>query len=246
MLTTLILSDLHLGARNCRTDLLERVLRSDFDRLILNGDTVNSLNFERFRPAHWRIIERLQAIALDRDQELVLIRGNHDGRLTNDDGFGGLDALASLLGTELREDYELAVGDDTYLILHGDQWDHSLNMSWVGHAADWCYGHIQTMSRPTARWLKMRVKHWGGVVAAVRAGAVRRARERGCDGVITGHTHFCADEQVDGIRYLNSGCWVDSPCTCVRVEQGRARLLHWDEEPARITVPARQLEPVAV
>jgi UDP-2,3-diacylglucosamine pyrophosphatase LpxH len=229
MLTTLVLSDLHLGARNCRTDLLDRLLWTDFDRLILNGDTVNSLNFERFRANHWHIIHRLQTIAADRDRELVLIRGNHDGKYTSDDGFGELDALASLLGTELHEDYELAVGDENYLILHGDQFDRSLNMTWMGHAADWCYGHIQSMSRPTAQWLKMRVKHWGGVVKAVRAGAIRRARGRGCAGVITGHTHFCEDDLVDGIHVMNTGCWVDSPCTYIKVENGQARLHYWGD-----------------
>ena len=40
-MTTLVLSDLHLGARNSRTDLLDQVLRADCDQLILNGDTVD-------------------------------------------------------------------------------------------------------------------------------------------------------------------------------------------------------------
>jgi UDP-2,3-diacylglucosamine pyrophosphatase LpxH len=234
---TLIVSDLHLGAWNSRTDLLSQMLCSDFDRLVLNGDTVNSLNFAKFRRQDWRVVEMLKSVA--RERELVLIRGNHDAQ-TDDDperGFGSQEMLGELLGTEMREDYELQVADGRYLILHGDQFDRTLNLTWVGTTADWCYGHIQYLSRPTAKWLKGRVKHWGGVVASVKRGAIPHARERGCSGVITGHTHYFDDDvTADGFRYMNTGCWVDQPCSYIRVHDGHARLAYWEENgrPARL------------
>jgi len=243
-MTTLIISDLHLGARNSRTDVLSQLLRSDFDQLILNGDTVNSLNFDRFRRADWRIVEELKAVGRERD--LVLIRGNHDGQADDDAaaGFGSLDVLSDLLGVEMHEEYELSLADGRYLVLHGDQFDRTLNLTWVGHTADWCYSRIQSMSRPTARWLKGRVKHWGGVVASVKRGAIPYARERGCVGVITGHTHYFDDDvSADGFRYMNTGCWVDQPCSYIRIEHGHARLAHWEE--ARAMKPACEMELVA-
>ena len=75
-MNTIIVSDLHLGARNSRTDLLAELLDSNFDRLILNGDTVDSADLRRFRPADWRILDTLRAIAESR--ELVFVRGNPD------------------------------------------------------------------------------------------------------------------------------------------------------------------------
>jgi UDP-2,3-diacylglucosamine pyrophosphatase LpxH len=237
-MTTIILSDLHLGARNSRGDLITRVLRTDFDQLILNGDTVNSLNFDRFRRTDWKIVRMLQEIARERD--LVLIRGNHDGdRDETGEEFSSLNLLGDLLGTELREDYEVAVSGGRYLIMHGDQFDHTLNLTWVGKVADWCYNRLQEVSKPTARWLKSRVKHTCGVVDAVIAGGIPYARERDCIGFIAGHTHYPDDETIDGIRYLNTGCWVDSPCTYVRIERGHAELLRWDD---RATVSQSQLE----
>jgi UDP-2,3-diacylglucosamine pyrophosphatase LpxH len=233
---TLIVSDLHLGAWNSRTDLLAHMLCSDFDRLVLNGDTVNSLNFDRFRRQDWRIVEMLKCVA--RERELILIRGNHDGQVDDDAkrGFGSLDVLADLLDTEMREEYELTVADGKYLILHGDQFDRTLNLTWVGTTADWCYGNIQYVSRPTAKWLKGRVKYWGGVVASVKRGAIPYARERGCCGVITGHTHYFDDDvTADGFRYMNTGCWVDHPCSYILVANGHARLAHWEEN-GRLTV----------
>jgi UDP-2,3-diacylglucosamine pyrophosphatase LpxH len=236
---TLILSDLHLGARNSRTDLLAQVLRTDFDRLILNGDTIDSLNFGRFRRGDWRVADLLKGIA--RERELVLIRGNHDGWVDQDQpGFGSLDVLAELLDAPMREEYELEVGESRYLVLHGDQFDHTLNLTWVGHAADWFYNRIQRISRPTARWLKGRVKSWGGVVASVRRGAISYAQQSGCTGVITGHTHYDDDNWVGETRYMNTGCWVDHPCSYIRVEDGVARLAYWGEATVRQT--ERQLE----
>ena len=49
-MNTLIVSDLHLGACNSRADLVAGLLDSDFDRLVLNGDTVDSPDPRRFRP----------------------------------------------------------------------------------------------------------------------------------------------------------------------------------------------------
>ena len=61
-MNTLIVSDLHLGARNSRTDLIAELLEGDFDRLVLNGDTVDSPDLRRFRPCDWRIIDALRAV----------------------------------------------------------------------------------------------------------------------------------------------------------------------------------------
>lgn len=230
MSTTLIVSDLHLGALNSRADLFASLLDSDFDCLILNGDTVDSLNFERFRRSDWRIVDQLKEIA--RDRTLVLVRGNHDGHMSNAPHFGSLDVLAELLDTPMHEEYELRLARGRYLVLHGDQFDRTLNLTWVGHTADWCYSRIQRLSRPTARWLKGRVKHWGGVVASVKRGAIPYARTRGYVGVITGHTHYGDDDSSDGFHFLNSGCWVDCPCGYIRVEDGHARLAYWAEERA--------------
>jgi UDP-2,3-diacylglucosamine pyrophosphatase LpxH len=238
-MTTILVSDIHLGARNNRTDLLAELLRSEYDHLILNGDTIDRLDFRRFRSDDWRIVEQLRTIA--RERELILIRGNHDG-VAQGREFGPLDALSHLLDAEWYEEYELQVGADRYLVLHGDQFDRTLNLTWIGDAADWLYQQTQRGSKPLAHFLKGRIKHWGGVVDCVRFGAVREARVRGYTGVITGHTHFCHDEIIDGIHYLNTGCWVDWPCSYVLVRGGDAQLMFWDET-ASLPMFSRELIP---
>jgi UDP-2,3-diacylglucosamine pyrophosphatase LpxH len=240
---TLIVSDLHLGARNSRTELIAELLDGDFDRLVLNGDTVDRPDLRRFGPRDWRVIDALGAVA--RSRELVLVRGNHDVPDHGDHGrAAGL--LAGLFGTELRDEYALDVGGDLYLVVHGDRFDVTMNLTWVGDVADTIYRGVQRVSRPAAHFLKAGSKHVCGVVGAVRRGALEHARGRGFAGVITGHTHFHHDERIEGLHYLNTGCWVDQPCSYVEVEGGAARLRHW--LPGGPVVPAKRepLAPVAV
>jgi UDP-2,3-diacylglucosamine pyrophosphatase LpxH len=234
---TLIISDLHLGARNCQAASILEFLQTRFDRLILNGDTINNLNFRKFKPKQWRVLHRLQEIAQGR--QLILLRGNHDGAPSPGLPFGPLEVLAKLLGVALEEEYELETPAGRYLVLHGDRFDPTLNWPVLTDTADWCYGAVQKINRKAAKWLKRRVKKLGGVVEFVKRRSVLHAQARGYAGIITGHTHFCDDEWIDGVHYLNSGCWVDASCTYVRAEGSEIRLYHWgDAETALPMTPA--------
>lgn len=232
MARTLIVSDVHLGASNSQTAALDGLLRQDYDRFILNGDTLDHLNFRRFRPEHWATLEKLKAIA--RERKLILIRGNHESMShVRSMSYGPLDILAEMLGVEMREELEMWVGRRRYLIHHGDVYDPTLHAKRLTAMADEFYRMVQRCSRPGARWLKMRVKHWGGVVDRVRTHAVRRAKEERFQGVIVGHVHFAEDTLVEGIHYLNTGCWVEQPCTYVEADEYGIRLrtygndAHW-------------------
>lgn len=224
---TLILSDLHLGSRNCQAAALSRLLQTRFDRLILNGDVVNSLNLKKIKPKHWEVVSQLRDLA--RKRELILIRGNHDGDAHDDLAFGPPQVLATLLGTELHEEYSVQVDGRRYLVLHGDRFDPTLNWPIITDTADWCYQTTQKFNRKAARWLKHRAKKLGGVVPIVKRRSVLYARDLGYEGVVAGHTHFCADEWIEGMHYLNSGCWVDNPCTYLSLQDDQIRLCHWHE-----------------
>jgi UDP-2,3-diacylglucosamine pyrophosphatase LpxH len=242
-MNTVIVSDLHLGARNSRSDLIAELLEGDFDRLVLNGDVVDSPDLRRFRPCDWRVIDALRAAA--RSRELVVVRGNHDVPEHGDRARAAA-LLTGLLGSELRDEYALDVGGDRYLVVHGDRFDRTMNLTWVGDVADVIYRGVQRVSRPVAHFLKVGSKHVCGVAGAVQRGALEDARQRGFAGVITGHTHFHHDEFIDGLHYLNTGCWVDHPCSYVEVEGGTARLRHWLPCGAAAPAKRRRLTPVAV
>jgi UDP-2,3-diacylglucosamine pyrophosphatase LpxH len=240
-MTTLIISDIHLGSRNSQATALLHLLETDFDRLILNGDTINNLNLKKLRPEHWTVISRLREIA--RRRELILIRGNHDGETRDgyhfgipgtNEPFGPLSVLATLLGVPLLEDFALELNQRQYLVMHGDRFDPTLGWPLLTDTADWCYQVVQKVNKKAAKWLKRQVKHLGGVIEVVKRRSVHHAKSLGYQGVITGHTHYCDDEWFDGIHFLNAGCWVDRICTYVRADNNHVRLCSWVEDEERM------------
>jgi UDP-2,3-diacylglucosamine pyrophosphatase LpxH len=223
---TVILSDLHLGSRNCHAEeLLDVLQREPCDRLILNGDTVNGLNLKKFSKQHWAILEHLRQVG--RSREMILVRGNHDydhfvhAPGANGNGFSDRDVLPALLGVPMHEEYRLDIGGQPYLVLHGDRFDPTLNYPVVTEVADWCYQVTQKVNKKLAKWLKKKSKRWGGVLEWVRGQASLYARKQGYAGVLTGHTHFADDARVGETHYVNSGCWTELPCAYITIDDAR-------------------------
>jgi UDP-2,3-diacylglucosamine pyrophosphatase LpxH len=223
---TLILSDLHLGSRNSHADqVLDLLDREPYDRLVLNGDTLNTINLRKLTTAHWSVLDRLRQLA--RSRELILVRGNHDAAPRN--GHHGLnphDVLPSLLGVPMHEEYRLDVGGRPYLVLHGDRFDPTLGYPLLTDVADWCYQLTQRVNKKLAKWLKKKSKRWGGVLEWVRCQSAAYARKHGYAGVVTGHTHYADDVTVGDVHYVNTGCWTEKPCAYVTVADDRLALHH--------------------
>ena len=56
------------------------------------------------------------------------------------------------------------------------------------------------------------------------------ARARSCDGVICGHIHHPAIREIDGIKYMNSGDWVETLSALVEDFDGNWSLLYYDQQ----------------
>jgi UDP-2,3-diacylglucosamine pyrophosphatase LpxH len=245
----LILSDLHLGARNSQHQLMLQRLAPKplrhITHIILNGDVVDHLNFEIFRSVDWAVIHRLQQLA--REDRLIIVKGNHDKPKRSSEGCISRYLLGDLLNVELKTELTLYVDGQRYLLLHGDQYDQTLNMSMLGYAAEAFYRQTQRWHQPTSRWLKRQSKSILGIERTVRQRAMADARRRGFDGIILGHTHYAMDEiDAHGIRYCNSGSWVDDVCTYLELCDDRLELKTWDGEESRVEMIAGKREVVEV
>ena len=49
----------------------------------------------------------------------------------------------------------------------------------------------------------------------------------GADGIICGHIHHAAIRDIDGIRYMNTGDFVESCTAIAEHEDGRMEILYW-------------------
>jgi UDP-2,3-diacylglucosamine pyrophosphatase LpxH len=227
---TLILSDIHLGCRHCNHCLVNEVLDTvPFDRLILNGDTIHNVNLRKLITPHWRILDRFRK--LGRERELVLLRGNHDHEFDHypgrqSDGLDTSSVLPALLEVPMRESYRLDVNGHEYLVLHGDCFDPTMNYPVVQEAAYMAYQFTTKLNKKLAKWLKKKSKKWGGILHVVRAQSIAYAHREGLPGLITGHTHFAEDIEVDDIHYVNTGSWTESPCAYVTADSGGLKLHH--------------------
>jgi UDP-2,3-diacylglucosamine pyrophosphatase LpxH len=221
----IILSDVHLGSHNCQAnDLCQfleairegRILTS---RLILNGDVFDSFDFRRLRKSHWRVLSLIRK--LSDEIEITWICGNHDG---------SAEIISHLLGVDVRDEYIFTTGDERVLLLHGHVFDEFLDshpiLTWVG---DQIYYILQKLDR-THRFAKI-AKHSSKTflrcAQKIEDGARDYARKKGCSTVCCGHTHLAVSKDAEGIRYFNSGCWTELPCTYLAVKEGDIQLRHW-------------------
>src|SRR5262245_6975331 len=227
---TLIVSDIHLGSRHSNTDLLGEVLAKErYDRLVLNGDTINNVNFRKLTGKHWALLDRFRKIG--RERELILIRGNHDHDWDHCPGaangaLGTAHVLPAILDVPMREDFPVEINGRPYLILHGDRFDPTLHYPLLTDVAVACYQLTTKLNKKLAKWLKKKSKRIGGLLELIRSRSIAFAREKNLRGVFTGHTHFAEDVIVDDVHYLNTGSWTESPCAYVTIEGGAVTLHH--------------------
>jgi UDP-2,3-diacylglucosamine pyrophosphatase LpxH len=72
----IILSDIHLGSKNCQAKNLVRFLEMLADEeivtscLVLNGDVFDSIDFRRLNKNHWKVLSLIRKLSdrIDRHQ----------------------------------------------------------------------------------------------------------------------------------------------------------------------------------
>lgn len=217
---TIIVSDIHLGSDVSRSKRLLALLRSyQYDRLILNGDVFDDLNFKRLTKDDWKVLSYLRKMSNPRrGVEVVWVIGNHDG--------GVAEILSHLLGVPVHEEYLFEVGGYRMLAIHGHQFDKWINEHVVVTAvASTAYLMLQKLDprHRVSRWVKRTSKKWLRMSDKVGADAVHHARRRhDASAVFCGHTHQAVHRDVDGMIYVNSGCWTDKPSQYVTIAHNGA------------------------
>ncbi len=235
----IVLSDLHLGAPNCQHQALSLFFKRILDgslqtkKIILNGDTFDSIDFRRLSPAHWDLFRQIRELS-----DFLPVRwiyGNHDSPKN---------AFATLLGTEMLEEYVLHSGSRRFLVLHGHQFDTFLDRHpKITLIADCAYRMLQILdpSHTVARFAKRTSKSFLHCTDKIRTEATIYALSRHMDGVICGHTHRALSKEEGLFGYHNSGCWTENPSTWLSVKDGEVSLSVFDEnssKPIKVLTPA--------
>jgi UDP-2,3-diacylglucosamine pyrophosphatase LpxH len=199
---TVILGDIHLGSPLCRARLLRRVLEEvPMDRLVLNGDIFDDVNFRRFNARHWAVLQAIRA--LGERIEVVWIRGNHDGPAQ---------LLEPLLGVKVRDDFTFRYKGESVFVTHGDAYDEIQKSSQqFRELRRYLHGFVIwfDVPRKTAiRWAQRASKVFARAAERVKRRAMEDGLKRGAHWVVAGHTHRREVEERDGQVFFNPSSWL--------------------------------------
>jgi UDP-2,3-diacylglucosamine pyrophosphatase LpxH len=248
---TIWLSDIHLGSKACRIDLLLDFLdRNRAERLYLVGDIIDMQRMRRrfyWPRSHTEALQRILDMARA-GTRIIYVPGNHD------DDFRAM-AQSYLGPAEIRRETTHTTADGRkLLVLHGDEFDSRLRCgalaSLIGCTG---YGVLLGLNRLSHRinallgrpyWslaqaVKMRIGRAAQYVNRFQDACLQAAREAGVAGVVCGHIHRADIVERDGLIYCNDGDWVESCTALVENDRGELELLHWGTrtELARTLLP---------
>jgi UDP-2,3-diacylglucosamine pyrophosphatase LpxH len=189
---SIIISDLHLGAKNCEAKRIRKFLHKlkkrnkiSTDLLIIAGDGFDNLDADRLKKKHHKVIKMLRN--LSKKIRVIWLHGNHDPDRLFIHGF---------IKVEVKDDFIIRSGDKKIFVTHGHSHDKFLSKHPImTNIADAIYNFSQFVD-PThsiAKTLKRKSKAFLKCAKKIGLGSALVAKEKGCDIV----------------SWAQSSCWFD-------------------------------------
>ncbi len=242
---TIVISDVHLGSKwSCAKEATRFIKQNSCETLILCGDIIDGWaimrgSSQKWKRRHTNFISAILEVATT--TKVIYIRGNHDDFL---------DRLIPLefLNISVKEDMIYESFGKKYHVHHGDIFDKvTSSMAWVSKWGDIGYSMLLWYNRihnyrrirkglpyeSFAKKIKNRVKTSVSSISNYEIQITDLARSKGCDGVICGHIHRPEIVDMNGIKYLNSGDWVESLSALTEDHEGNWEL-YFHEKPSEI------------
>jgi len=208
-----IVSDVHLGSEYCLCSRFVAFVRGlpAKTTLVLNGDTVD--RHARFPGEHLEALDLLRAESSNR--KIVWVRGNHDRTyMLKDPG-----------AIEFRRSYSI---DTMLYVMHGRTSDVLSCCARPLVPFFRIFYHLHVGVHAESMHVAFYAKRWPGLYSLLRERvaltAVRHARRHGYDAVTCGHVHCAEDRVFEGVRYINTGSWTESPIFFLSIK-GREMVL---------------------
>ena len=218
----LILSDLHLGSPICQSELILKTLYSyEYDKLIINGDLLDSYHLHRLCKKQWKILSELRKIS--KTKECIFIVGNHDENC---------EVISILLGFNFVKEYTEKIGNKHIHFTHGDNFDTFIkNQPLITELASGIYFYLQKIDKNQkyTRKIKKLIKTWKNASDVLAKKACIWANQKKYNAIVLGHTHIAKHETIDNIEYVNLGSQCDLPVTHALINtDGEIELKHLD------------------
>jgi UDP-2,3-diacylglucosamine pyrophosphatase LpxH len=207
----LFISDVHLGFRGSNSQQVLDVLKKyQPETLFLVGDIIDGWMLKRkFRWSQTQTNVLRKILSYSKNgTKVIYIPGNHDEFLRQylDMSFGNI---------EIHDEY---IWNNTY-ITHGDLYDGVVKLKWLGVLGSIGYDMAIAIDRRLKKWgykrslskfLKDKVKEAVKFIVSFEEEIVRQGIKHNCSTVICGHIHHPEDKNINGVRYLNCGDWIEN------------------------------------
>jgi len=245
---TLFISDVHLGSKAAKADFLLDFLRyHDADTIFLVGDIIDGWRLKRnwYWPQDCNDVVQKVLRKARKGTRIVYIPGNHDEFLRDYLGLqmGGVELADRII-------HETADGK-RLLVMHGDQFDVVVrHAKWLAFLGDHAYNFALALNTVVGKvrrklgfeywslsaWAKLKVKNAVSFIGAFEQALLTEAKRVGADGVVCGHIHHATIREDLGIRYINTGDWVESCTAIVEHHDGRIEMIRWGEVASQYAV----------
>ena len=207
----LFISDVHLGSKGSNaTQVLEVLKQYQPETLFLVGDIIDGWLLKRkFRwpQSHTNVIRKIMSYSKN-GTKVIYIPGNHDEFMRD-----YLDLHFGNIGVHNEYIYK-----NTY-ITHGDLYDGVVKLKWLGILGSVGYDMAISIDRRLKSWgykrslskyLKNKVKEAVKFMTSFEEEIVRQGIKHNCDTVMCGHIHHPDDKIINGVRYLNTGDFIEN------------------------------------
>ncbi|HWY34139.1 MAG TPA: UDP-2,3-diacylglucosamine diphosphatase, partial [Nitrosopumilaceae archaeon] len=231
----------HLGSSSSRTKEATRFLKGiSCETLILNGDIIDGWALRKggkWTEEHTKFIRQILKITYKSKTKVIYLRGNHDDFLEKI-------LPISIPGIEVCKEYIYESNGKRYYVIHGDVFDIITTkfkfLSVMGGVAYdfliWLnrkYNNYRAKSGKEEYSLSQAIKHKVKVAVSYMSDFENTlseyAKKRGFDGVICGHIHHPEIKDINGVKYLNSGDWVESLTAIVETYEGEFNIIKYKD-----------------
>ncbi|MCR9065405.1 MAG: UDP-2,3-diacylglucosamine diphosphatase [Cytophagales bacterium] len=237
---TIVISDVHLGTSGSKArEVTSFIKQYTCERLILNGDIIDGWQLKKYgswKKKHTAFLRAILKTIEKTDTKVYYIRGNHDDFLDQ--------VVPFTIGANFKiiKDLTIESKGKKFFVTHGDIFDLVTNkMTWLAHIGDlgytfllWLnkkYNHYRRSKGLSYYSLSQRVKN--SFKAAVNyisdfeEQLSEVARSKNCQGIICGHIHQPAIKNINGIKYMNSGDWVENMSALVEDHEGNWEIIYY-------------------
>ena len=212
----LIVSDIHLGDKDCKAEILLKVLKENKAKtIIIAGDLFDHHNLHRLNKTHWKVLSKLRK--LSKKCKIIYLIGNHC--------FLKAEFMSILLGFNCKDEHIIESKDSKVLVVHGDIFDiYFTKYKWITNFIIKVYYLIRHYTPFADDFFALFKHHTNDFVeksSDIKQNALNYINMNGYDKIICGHTHL--PEHRD--KYINTGSFCEEECGYVVIDKkGKIRL----------------------